>query len=98
MALTGDESRRGLTPFTLALVFPTTSGSFSCSRSRDSSPQSGTAGMYGALGAGDGWGCGHESLFILVGIVNVCLKADRRGERNIRDRSGGTLVSLICDG
>ena len=53
--------------------------------------------MYGALGAGDGWGCGHENWFVLLAIVNVCLKADRRGERSIRERIDGALASLRYD-
>lgn len=57
--------------------------------------------MNGALGAGGCGECGHDGvsvyLCILAGIVDVRRRADKRGERTIRNGNNGALALLEYD-
>ena len=71
IALTAHRARRDLTLFRFALTITTASGFFSCSRTRDSSSQSGTTGVYGAMGTSGCGGDGHDELLISLSILAV---------------------------
>ena len=57
--------------------------------------------MDGTLSAGGCERCGHDRvsvcLYVFAGIGTLSRRADKRGERNIREVDDGAVALLECD-